>query len=363
MAIEAITSIRNNNSNNVHFEARKNKKSAPVSNPTTSGTLKAVPLAVLLAMSPITTTNAESIMHSEANSNVIELSQSQNTNQVIESKAFENDQFKFKVSLERDSRNGNSHKIRIFTRTSNSLLSDYAYDGYVTNINNVNYGVFDDTGKKVSQFNYKHVTVNDINNEYTPQGISNNEVCQYVEQLLTKYNIDIKRDNRNFSLKMTPEGLLKHLTPSTNWLKETTGAYTSKYGKIYNTGDIQTEDGPYRVYMHSTDGDDKNFEAVSIVNKDGTIRHRVSGIVACCATVAPILGNTTAELELHQINLIDPQGRQQTICNKELWNVLLQLSKVSDYNNAFSLKDVRTVHLSTDYANGKLAPADKLSKL
>lgn len=83
MAIEAITSIRNNNSNNVHFEARKNKKSAPVSNPTTSGTLKAVPLAVLLAMSPITTTNAESIMHGESITATTEIAQNQNKPVII----------------------------------------------------------------------------------------------------------------------------------------------------------------------------------------------------------------------------------------------------------------------------------------
>ncbi len=363
MAIEAITSIRNNNSNNVHFEARKNKKSAPVSNPTVTSTVKAVPLAVLLAMSPMTTTNAESIMRSEANSNVIELSQSQNTKQVIESKVFQNDIFDFKVSLERNPQDSNSHKIRVSVNTAEHMFNKFSYDGYVTKLNKINYNVYDDTGKKVSQFNYKHVSLNDVNGKEPSIGIPDKNVCDYIEQLLSKYNAGLKPDIRNFSLKMTPDGSLRHTTPSTNWLSETTGAYTSKYGKIYNTGDIQTEDGPYRVYMHTTDGDDKNFEAVSIVNKDGSIRHRVTGVIACNVAINPFLGSKITDLELHQINIVDPQGNQRTICNKELWNILVQLGQTTDCNNAYYLKNVKTQHNETDDTTGRLCPSEKALEL
>ncbi|MBE7710026.1 MAG: hypothetical protein E7Z93_06225 [Cyanobacteria bacterium SIG32] len=83
MVIEAISSVRNNGLSQVNFEARKNKKTAPVTNPTPSATLKAVPLAVLLAMSPMTTTNAESILRGENVIETTQVDQSQNKPVVI----------------------------------------------------------------------------------------------------------------------------------------------------------------------------------------------------------------------------------------------------------------------------------------
>lgn len=83
MAIEAISGIKNNGLTNINFEARKNKKSVPVSNPTATSTVKAIPLAVLLAMSPMTTTNAENIMRGEALQETTEIVQSQNKPVVI----------------------------------------------------------------------------------------------------------------------------------------------------------------------------------------------------------------------------------------------------------------------------------------
>ena len=93
MAIEAISGVRNNGLNSVNFEARKGKKSSPVSNPTS--TVKAVPLAVILAMSPMTTTNAENIMRGENQFNRIELVENPQTQQsgtVVQSQTYKIDE-------------------------------------------------------------------------------------------------------------------------------------------------------------------------------------------------------------------------------------------------------------------------------
>ena len=363
MIIEAISGVKNSSFNNINFEARKNKKGSPVSNPTVSSTVKAVPLAVLLAMSPMTTTNAENIMRGEANTNAIELVNAQSSSRVVESKIFEKDFTNYTVSVEKTSQADNPYKIRVEAKSTEDMFNKFYYDGYVTGFNKVNYGVYDDSGRKVSQFNYKHAVLSDVNNEYVPESVTDEDVCKYVEQLMAKYNTGVKPQNQNFALKMTTYGDLIHTKPSTNWLQETEVAYSGKYGKIINTGDVETEDGPYRVYLNSTDGDDKSFEAVSIVNKDGTIRHRVSGVIACSAEIHPSLGDKVTDLELHQINIIDPNGRQRVICNKELWNVLIRLSNVAEFNDAYYLKDVKRVHRYTNNTDGKLSASEKALEL
>ena len=76
MTIQAINSVRNNYAG-VNFESRRDKKTANVTQPVNTSSLKAVPLAVMLAMSPLTPTNAESIMRGEKDAKPVELVQNQ----------------------------------------------------------------------------------------------------------------------------------------------------------------------------------------------------------------------------------------------------------------------------------------------
>lgn len=319
--------------------------------------LKVVLLTVLIAMSPL---NAPV----NAGNNVVELRETKSNN-IVEKKNFENDIYNFDISVEKDQKNSNSYKIKVYAAVSKSgslgsiyyLLGSTYYEGYVMNFNKVNYNVYDDTGKKVSQFKFNSVGLNDVFSEEN-LSVSDKDVCNYIQELITKYDVGIAPYNRNFNLKMSSNGHLTHAKPSTNWLKETDPSNTLKYGKVLSSGDIETEDGPYRVYMHSIDGDDSNFEVVSVLNKDGSIRHKVTGVIACNADISGGFCDDIADIALHQINLEDLQGKTQVICNKELWEILIQLSQVTDYNNAYDLKDIKRMHFDTDAVTGKLSESE-----
>ncbi len=75
MAIQALSSVTNNAYSKVSFGKRGEKPAKNHSNPHVASSLKAVPLAALIAMSPLNTTNAKDIMRSEYNQNTIELAQ------------------------------------------------------------------------------------------------------------------------------------------------------------------------------------------------------------------------------------------------------------------------------------------------
>lgn len=72
MAIQALSSVTNKGYSNISFGKRGEK---PAKNHNVTSPVKAVPLAVLIAMSPLTTTNAENIMRAESNANTIELTE------------------------------------------------------------------------------------------------------------------------------------------------------------------------------------------------------------------------------------------------------------------------------------------------
>ena len=72
MAIQAISSVTNKGYSNISFGKRGEK---PAKNHNVTSPMKAVPLAVLIAMSPLTTTNAENIMRAESNAHTIELTE------------------------------------------------------------------------------------------------------------------------------------------------------------------------------------------------------------------------------------------------------------------------------------------------
>ena len=310
--------------------------------------LKVVLLTVLIAMSPL---NAPV----NAGNNVVELRETKSNN-IVEKKKIENDVYNFDISVEKDQKNSNSYKIKVYAVSKNDLLGRFIYEGYVMNFNKVNYNVYDDTGKKVSQFKFNSVGLNDSEENLS---VSDKDVCNYIQELITKYDVGIAPYNRNFNLKMSSNGHLTHAKPSTNWLKETDSSNTLKYGKVLSSGDIETEDGPYRVYMHSIDGDDSNFEVVSVLNKDGSIRHKVTGVIACNADIIGCFCDDIADIALHQINLEDLQGKTQVICNKELWEILIQLSQVTDYNNAYDLKDIKRMHYDPDVVTGKLSESER----
>ena len=316
--------------------------------------LKVVLLTVLIAMSPL---NAPV----NAGNNVVELRETKSNN-IVEKKKLENDVYNFDISVEKDQKNSNSYKIKVYAESKKdyNLLGCFIYEGYVMNFNKVNYNVYDDTGKKVSQFKFNSVGLNDVTSEENIISVSDKDVCNYIQELIIKYDVGIAPYNRNFNLKMSSNGHLTHAKPSTNWLKETDSSNTLKYGKVLSSGDIETEDGPYRVYMHSIDGDDSNFEVVSVLNKDGSIRHKVTGVIACNAYISGWFCDDIADIALHQINLEDLQGKTQVICNKELWEILIQLSQVTDYNNAYDLKDIKRRLFGTDEVTGKLSESEPL---
>lgn len=269
--------------------------------------------------------------------------------EVLESKTFDSEFGKFEVWLDE---NTNFSKPCIFIFYDDAI-NDKVDVAVVFAFNKVHYDICDDTGKVATQLNYKQIglaTEKDgkqvfFSELYQP-------VCDYVEQLLIKYDTNIEIEDHYYFGQLSHHNDLRNSLTRLGWMESTQGSYTAKYGKIYSTGDIDTEDGPYRVYMHNTDDNDKNFEVVSIVNKDGTIRHRVTSVIAYNLITDKRISDY--EEGIYRIDIADPDGRGHVICNKELWETLVKLSQTTDYNNAYKLFNRHAVIHDADPETGEI---------
>lgn len=270
--------------------------------------------------------------------------------EIIESKTFDSEYGKFEVWLEENIFISDNPYITILF---DDAINDKVDVAVVFAFNKVHYDICDDTGKVATQLNYKQIglaTKKDGKEVFF--SVLYSPVCDYVEQLLIKYDTKIEIEDHYYFGKLSHYDDLITSLAHTGWMESTQGSFTAKYGKIYSTGDIDTEDGPYRVYMHNTDDNDKNFEVVSIVNKDGSIRHRVTSVIAFTLKTDKRISDY--EEGIYRIDIADPDGRGHVICNKELWEILVKLSQTTDYNNAYKLFDKHAVIHDADPITGEI---------
>lgn len=269
---------------------------------------------------------------------------------VLESKTFDSEYGKFEVWLNDNIFISDYPYITIWY---DDAINDKVDVAVVFAFNKVHYDICDDTGKVATQLNYKQIG---LATEKDGKDVFFSElyqpVCDYVEQLLIKYDTNIEIEDHYYFGQLSHHNDLRNSLTRLGWLESTQGSYTAKYGKIYGTGDIDTEDGPYRVYMHNTDDNDKNFEVVSIVNKDGSIRHRVTSVIAFTLKTDKRISDY--EEGIYRIDIADPDGRGHVICNKELWETLVKLSQTTDYNNAYKLFDKHAVIHDADPETGEI---------
>lgn len=348
MAIQALSSVTNKGYSNVSFGKRGEKSVKNQSNPHVVSSLKAVPLAALIAMSPLNTTNAKDMMRSERNQNVIELTQSQQDISVPQIKDFvEYKQFPLVnsnvfVGVLKD-KNAQG-KYTIWADYSDILteMGDYSYylHGNVTNFNKVKYNIVDDANTAIGNVEFEQVYVSNEDGINHSGALSNPDVIKYVKDLMSKYDTGITPVNREYTLKMTSSGELKHSSVDTSWIEKAKNSGQA-WGSYLGSHTVETSDGNYIVRIFSTDENDDTFEKVSIEKEGGGPRMQVDQFLACNAQFQTNDNDLVDKLGLYQINVSQKYVGAFSICNEELWKFLLDVYQMPDNNNAFEGIDTK----------------------
>lgn len=291
MSIQAISSVTNRGYSNISFGKRGEK---PAKNHNVTSPMKAVPLAVLIAMSPLTTTNAENIMRAESNANTIELAQNPQSRVLIYGDSFKSQNGTDVIVMALNTKGGTDSfdqivlKVGEFTFEAKDLL---LREGYLYSSN----------GVKEGPLSFKEVIAEtEIDGKKERLSFVDPNIVNYVEALVAqptnKSNIkNIRHADLNMVVAnskgqfifLTDEDLKNHLENST--LYKLVGSNSNLYDEMMTEGfasnrldawerRIQGSHGNYIMKFYDLDDNPDNAELI-VVQKEGDRDGCIEGVV------------------------------------------------------------------------------------
>ena len=336
MAIRPVTSVSfGTHSNRLAFEGRKDRENHRPSY--VSNTIKSIPLATLIALSPLNSQNVSAIP-SFPESPRIEMVDDNidilDRKDVVEYKDFKSEDFETRVNLVKDKQNPGAYRIWVDF--------DCPYDdelgtaGYLSAFNHIKYTIVGDDNKQAGTVVFDNAFIENF--EHNPgksYGLSDPKVCSYVNELVKRYKTDVPEKNISKYLIPRTEGYLTtdSRLSSLQWINEAKqkGQY---WGKTLRSWEINTDDGVYTVFACDRDQNSDNFEVLAI-EKEGGPTMQVSGIVSSTAKFST-LDRDIKNVDLYQINVTKKGMGEYSIHNEKLWNFLLELYQLPQNNNAFT---------------------------
>ena len=339
MKINAVDSYR---VNNIHFEGKKNKE---IQKPVHSANpIKAIPVAVLIAMSPLNAPNTN------ASPSPIPIEATSGTNPArpqnfIEYKNFKTDHNNIFVGLSKD-KNSDKYKIWVDCNTQR-LMSRDQMNGYITEYNENEYRIEDTFGYSVQSLNFDNIYVKDTQRTYQSGALADKDVCKYVSDLISKYPTDIEPRYHRYVMQMVKSGNLEYKTGANNKFR-TAKENPMNFGTEMRTWEIETSKGKFRVKIYNNDGNKSNFETITIENlKLKGPELKVTELVAANSHIYN-KADELRTLERYQINTSHNKAGDIAIENKELWEFIYQLMSTKQCNNASGGREMHFYHSSIE---------------
>ena len=339
-----INAIENYRLNNIQFESNKNKgiqKPVHSSNP-----IKAIPVAVLVAMSPLNAPETHAIplpLQTEITSSVRQ--KTSRPASFIESKEFHSGHNDCLVGVVKDKQSGNYRLWLESIPKDRTEIDIYGLNGYITELNNNRYRITDELGIGAATVKFRNIYILDSNgNEERDDGIVNPEVCNYVEEMMEKYQTDIKKYDNKYTSTLTTIGSMKRLEfADIKWFN-IARENPMYFGTPMKTWDIETSNGNYKVKIYDNDKNTSNFETVTIQKENGP-ELKADEIVAN-NTYIYSQGDKTAMAEMYQINVSHTKAGKHALVNKELWEFLYQVMSTKQCNNAMGARQADIYHMN-----------------
>lgn len=338
MAISPINKVSfRNNYNQVSFEGKNKEKSHHTSSIKT--TLRAIPLATLIAMSPLNSVEANSNVGLLANENGIELVNDDRkidmppkSADIIQSKEFKyGDGYEVKVSLIKDNKNPGSKKIWMDW----SLGEDIGGRGYITRSNHLKYHIKGNDTKLVDNVVFDAVYMQDFEHRQgKSHSFSNSDVCAYVNQLIRNNKTNVPEKNITKDLYLWNSRLMSTDGTDTEWLEDAKEPRTWGISNVVGYR-VSTEKGTYQVFGLDRDEDKSNFERVVVYDEATKATFEVESVcggLAQFATVDNLEGIKKVDLPI--IIMKARKGGTRSICNQKLWEVIVAFLQDSRNNKA-----------------------------
>ena len=339
MVIRAISQTTPQN-NITHFTGTKQPKNKPTAPHTTPG-YKAIPLAVIIAMSPLgANATQKTDLKPENNIELSTVPQYNQTIKILSSKKATC--FGQPADINLIDKNGKKNLQFVYHTMAGDVVAN------TTQIAQYRYSLISDDGSIKTFFINRPLTFTDeelAQKQTSSEAIIPPEksVKDYIEQIQKEYPDAVKTVTFMRKLSMTPNGSLINVGTK-NTMKNAVAAQS--YGKNIWSGNVTTETGNYKIKLYSTDDNDNNVETFTI-QKEGYPELQLQN--------ALFLKNKffydteyPQTVNLGQVQLLDAENKTYRIIDTKLAGTVASLKEQLEEQKAFN-KAFFTMILPSNY--------------
>lgn len=350
MAIRPITQTMPKQNNTINFEGNK-KPSAQQKQTHSTPLTKSVPLAVLIAMSPLAM-DATSNNRINREPNTIELvdvyeTEKPNTTAVLQVPKIIS-QKSFNMGIHG---NVNVRVLGSANSSNKSLQFDFG-DDLITNNNQLvkyNFSIVSDDGSK------KHFSHNAVYcyEEAKPTATSipvileDKSVIKYMESLKSKYPTAVKTITYNRTLAPNTGGYLQN-NASGDIMKNAKPKVS--YGKNIGSQEIDGDKEKYIITYYTTDNNENNAEVITLTKK-GYPELKVGVAIYHNDKFGIVNTNPQSALQYGQVQLVDANNKTYNIIDNNLTVALdiiqQELTKQKAFNNAYAVLSLSNQYSTT----------------
>lgn len=352
MAIAPITNTLTRNSNVAFTALRVKKDKQEQESGSSSSFMKAVPLATMLAMSPLTVANINAADRIDDGHN-IELVESQGIDEVeqvqnvLKSKVFSDSNGSTKVTFVNSDNNKNNFEKVLITESwpANSRLNIKAGSATyeVKGITKYNYKIQADDGNNSSNMPFIRLSVAAQNGNEV--AITDKKVCQFVANELasSNNNSNVSKNviNRNLRMSYDEDFTLQNV-PNGNIISSSKGianGVKNMGAVLLGTQQFDGDNGTYEAKYYSLQKDDRvqmitikgpNFPHLWVVanfRNNASFENYGSG------------ENTPQSYSYSQTVLLDEDLKKYSISDRSLTNILMSIYDNEIVDNCFEVKE------------------------
>ncbi len=337
MTISPVSNLVKTNNYHVHFTSKNNKKPQNSVQNSSSAGLKAVPVMVMMAMSPLNASNAN-VFDAAGNENRIEL-----VNGIQQARR----------NVKKDYKLMKEQEIGINTLALKSSTGDkkidkiqhymVMYSPAITEYNHVTLEIVGDDGVPGDTIAFPMLTES-FSSDKMPE--ANNELCKFVKDFMDGKNKDgfvnngaVKEKFINKKIRPDLNGSLQNVPSRTDWItkgqQESEDFGVTPQGMPERIG-LFTESGFYAISPYSTDGNNETFEAITVNRVGSGAEFKVAGLRTSKIRLTTGGSGEIGTITLNTIELYKRNSKEKAvIINNDLFNTLLEITKDTRYNNAY----------------------------
>lgn len=315
-------------------------------NHATTSTLKAVPLAVMLAMSPLNKVQSENntVKNADKDKTEVVATPQQPQEKVIRSKyvKYENGPPEIEYTYtdcDGDLSTFEHLEINCLRLTSIGSYGDFdasyqIFAGGVKSLNNYSFDIVGSDGRSHGTWKYSQLIMDEGGNSKHEYSLAYPGVIEDVLEDMNSPANNTDFEIKNITRPLYPGyggGLSSYREPDLSWIQKVKDT-PCNFGSPCFLAEVQTQVGKYSIIAFSNDSDRGNYETL-VFNRDDGLKFKLDGLRQMDIVVKTDDIRYNENIVLNAIDISWPNVGKFTIYDDELFNALLDMAQQDKDNN------------------------------